>query len=143
MTPRYVWVHTADDERRALLVDTRYRETENPGFTDGRTMRAEEALVVTLAGHGVDPHDVGSFDWIPLGRVEDAEAHSRADGPPFSRAYSGRWVIAGPTDPLDGERLYWSNEDGWVDRASASTYSAPSDILPDEAVGWMPAGGPA
>jgi hypothetical protein len=31
-----------------------------------------------------------------------------------------KFVIAGPTD--DGIRLYWSNEDGWVDRYSATTF---------------------
>lgn len=49
------------------------------------------------------------------------------------------FVVKGPVD--DGEQLYWSNEDGWVSRESATRFSqeeredfdAP---LPEGAVGW-------
>ena len=34
-------------------------------------------------------------------------------------------------DPLDGEPLYWANDQGWVDRASADTYPDRAGNLPD------------
>lgn len=46
------------------------------------------------------------------------------------------FIIAGPLDPLDGERLYWSNDDGWVDRLSATTFTDTVGYLPIEALGW-------
>lgn len=44
--------------------------------------------------------------------------------------YPPKYVIAGPLDVLDNEQLYWSNEDGWVDRASATVFSEPEYNLP-------------
>jgi hypothetical protein len=34
----------------------------------------------------------------------------------------GHWAIYGGRDD-DGERLYWSNQDGWVDSSSADLFS--------------------
>jgi hypothetical protein len=50
----------------------------------------------------------------------------------MTRAY----VIAGPTDPLDDERLYWSNVDGWVDFDSATRFPDTVGTMPIEASGW-------
>ncbi|MGV0985068.1 MAG: hypothetical protein ACOYB2_10965 [Limnohabitans sp.] len=42
------------------------------------------------------------------------------------------WMIASDTpDPLDGDRLYWSNDQGWVDRASADRFVRTDRDLPD------------
>lgn len=46
------------------------------------------------------------------------------------------FVIAGPLDPFDDERLYWSNDDGWVDRTSATVFDDTDGNVPDEATGW-------
>ena len=44
------------------------------------------------------------------------------------------WLIVGTTDnetdPETGERLYWSEEDGWVSRDTASSYLEPVGALP-------------
>lgn len=80
MTPRRVIVHPEyeRDDYPALLVDTRWRETEHPGFIDGRKVRVEEALVIRL---DPDPDHAYQYDWVPLGRVEDAEDDIREDEP--------------------------------------------------------------
>ena len=38
-----------------------------------------------------------------------------------SLQHRSKWVIKGYID--NGEQLYWSNDDGWVDRALATTFS--------------------
>jgi hypothetical protein len=45
------------------------------------------------------------------------------------------FVIAGPLDPLDGKRLYWSNVYGWVDRATATVFDDPTVNDPIESTG--------
>lgn len=45
------------------------------------------------------------------------------------------WVIRGPIGDED-ERLYWSNDDGWVDRASATIFPTNDLPLPQYARGW-------
>jgi hypothetical protein len=40
------------------------------------------------------------------------------------------WVIAGPIDPDDGQH-YWSNTDGWVDRANTTVFDDQEANLPD------------
>lgn len=78
MTPRRVLVHPEYDRDTypALLVDTRWREATNPGFLDGRKHRVEEALVIRL---DPDPDTAYAYDWVPLGRVEDAEDDIRGE----------------------------------------------------------------
>jgi hypothetical protein len=47
-----------------------------------------------------------------------------------------RFIIAGPVDPeagdLDPDRLYWSNEDGWGHRKSATVFDDPNVSNPIE-----------
>jgi len=42
------------------------------------------------------------------------------------------YVVAGPVDPLDGDRLFWANDQGWVDYASADVFPDMSGNLPIE-----------
>lgn len=50
----------------------------------------------------------------------------------IEHSYESEWRVAGPLDPLDGEQLYWSNNQGWVDRASADVFIKGTGDLPDE-----------
>jgi len=59
------------------------------------------------------------------------KCHSYVD-----HSHDTSWIIAGPLDPLDEERLYWSNEQGWVNRAEATPFDSREGNLPDEATGW-------
>lgn len=43
-----------------------------------------------------------------------------------------KYIIAGPEDVLDGEVMYWSNEDGWTDKDSATIFTEPYQNLPAE-----------
>jgi hypothetical protein len=60
--------------------------------------------------------------------------------------YSGNWVIVSEeTDDDGGEPgsvLYWSNEDGWGHRSTATEYTTAEKTvmnLPQDALGWQPA----
>jgi len=47
------------------------------------------------------------------------------------------FIVAGPLDSLDDEVLYWSNDLGWVDRASATLFDSMDGGLPIDAEGWV------
>lgn len=47
------------------------------------------------------------------------------------------FVIQGPPDPLDYSLLYWSNDQGWVDRASADRFPSMDRDVPDGGR-WIP-----
>lgn len=51
------------------------------------------------------------------------------------------WIIRGPI--IDGQVLYWSNQDGWVNRSSATVFTQEERWalnipfnLPLESIGW-------
>ena len=50
----------------------------------------------------------------------------------------GPWYIEGPRDPLDGDPLYWSNDQGWVSFETADKYPDRTGNLPDGGK-WVPA----
>lgn len=52
-----------------------------------------------------------------------------------SPVFPPKYVLAGPVDFMSGERLYWSNEDGWVSRESATVFTQPVESLPMEWTG--------
>jgi hypothetical protein len=49
---------------------------------------------------------------------------------------SGYIIVSDFEDPEDGV-LYWSNQDGWVDRQSATVFPKKVGNLPGDAAGWV------
>ncbi len=43
---------------------------------------------------------------------------------PLTEIPTDPFVILGEIDPFDEVQLYWSNDDGWVDRSNATVFTA-------------------
>lgn len=47
-----------------------------------------------------------------------------------------KFIIKGEICPTDNEQLYWSNVDGWVDKASATIFNESERVTMSPPEGW-------
>jgi hypothetical protein len=84
-----------------------------------------------------DPTDVRSFDAV---FCEDCDGETSLIDFDEEALAAAKWVIIGNPDD-DTDWVFWSNEDGWVDKASATRFTLDERkafvLLPDGAYGWV------
>lgn len=129
-----------------------FEECHNDRHPDDHWYRTPLCQKIVTTEWNRTPHVCGEDDWVfahnDIVNLDYMhEKHPLEPGDPLTEENTRRrndcrgyidhsweteWRVAGPLDPLDGEQLYWSNEQGWVDKASADVWTSRDDNLPDE-----------